>query len=233
MKQRNPLELQLLAALDHIQWQQFFPRRLLSEQWFLRVRNKMILDICFLHSTDSNCGCDCNSSTGPTILEFIFRRHPLTIAPVSAGGSAIPPDANDLVLRLRAIKTSDDAAVLTDMSTKLRRAGIFALEDLQGLSLEELKEAVAVLSLNAVQLRRLFTAVSRRDTPAPQPALLSRALISPLAPAPALGRAHATACICFRREFQPRIFRGVWRALLNAAAWRGGGLQHSAAACVG
>jgi hypothetical protein len=73
----------------------------------------------------------------------------------------IPPHANDLVLRLRAIKTSDDAAVLTDMSTKLRRAGIFALEDLQGLSLEELKEAVAVLSLNAVQLRRLFTAVSQ------------------------------------------------------------------------
>jgi hypothetical protein len=47
------------------------------------------------------------------------------------------------------------------MSAKLRRAGIFALEDLQGLSLDELKEAVAVLGLNAVQLKRLFTAVSQ------------------------------------------------------------------------
>ena len=84
-----------------------------------------------------------------------------TIAPASAGGSAISPDADDLALRLRAIKISDDAAVLTDMSAKLRRVGIFALEDLQGLSLDELKEAVAVLSLNAVQLRRLFAAVTQ------------------------------------------------------------------------
>jgi hypothetical protein len=84
-----------------------------------------------------------------------------TIAPASAGGSAISSDADDLALRLRAIKISDDAAVLTDMSAKLRRAGIFALEDLQGLSLDELKEAVAVLGLNAVQLKRLFTAVSQ------------------------------------------------------------------------
>ena len=47
------------------------------------------------------------------------------------------------------------------MAAKLRRAGIFAVEDLQGLSLEELKEAVAVLSLNAVQLKRLYTAVTQ------------------------------------------------------------------------
>jgi hypothetical protein len=84
-----------------------------------------------------------------------------TNAPASAGGSAISPDTDDLALRLRAIKISDDAAVLTDMSAKLKRAGIFALKDLKGLSLEELKEVVAVLSLNVVQLRRLFTAVSK------------------------------------------------------------------------
>jgi hypothetical protein len=83
------------------------------------------------------------------------------IAPASAGASAVPFDADDLALRLRAIKLSDDAAVLTDMAAKLRRAGIFAVEDLQGLSLEELKEAVAVLSLNAVQLKRLYTAVTQ------------------------------------------------------------------------
>ena len=88
--------------------------------------------------------------------------HPLsTIALPSAGASAVPSDADHLALRLRAIKLSDDAAVLTDMSAKLRRAGIFAVEDLQGLSLEELKEAVAVLSLNAVQLKRLYTAVTQ------------------------------------------------------------------------
>jgi hypothetical protein len=40
--------------------------------WFLRVAKKMILDVCFLHSTDSNCGRDRNASTGPTLLEFIF-----------------------------------------------------------------------------------------------------------------------------------------------------------------
>ena len=60
---------------------------------------------------------------------------------------------------LREIKISDDAAVLADMTTKLRRAGIFAMEDLQGLSLDEMKEAVVELHLNAVQLRRLYAAV--------------------------------------------------------------------------
>jgi hypothetical protein len=83
------------------------------------------------------------------------------MAPPSAGGSAIPPHADQLALQLRVIKLSDDAAVLTDMSAKLRRVGIFAVEDLQGLSLEELKEAVVVLSLNAVQLKRLYTAVTQ------------------------------------------------------------------------
>jgi len=85
----------------------------------------------------------------------------LTIAPPSAGGSAIPPDADDLALQLRTIKLSDDAAVLDDMSARLRRDGIFAIEDLQGLSLDELKKTVATLNLNAVQLRRLFAAVSK------------------------------------------------------------------------
>ncbi len=46
------------------------------------------------------------------------------------------------------------------MSAKLRRGGIFAIEDLQGLTLDELKETVAALNVNAVQLRRLFAAVS-------------------------------------------------------------------------
>jgi hypothetical protein len=83
------------------------------------------------------------------------------LAPPSAGGSAIPPDADDLALQLRTIKLSDDAAVLDDMSARLRRDGIFAIEDLQGLSLDELKKTVATLNLNAVQLKRLFAAVSK------------------------------------------------------------------------
>ncbi len=81
--------------------------------------------------------------------------------PSSAGGSSIPLDADDLVLRLRAIRISDDTAVLADMSAKMRRAGIFGIEDLQGLSLDEVKDTVAVLNLNPVQLRRLFAAVSQ------------------------------------------------------------------------
>jgi hypothetical protein len=88
--------------------------------------------------------------------------HPLsTVAPPSTGGPALSPDADDLVTQLRAIRISDDAAVLTDMSANLRRGGIFAIEELQGLSMDELKDAVFSLNLNAVQLRRLFAAVSK------------------------------------------------------------------------
>ena len=86
------------------------------------------------------------------------------VAPPSADGASEHPEADHLALKLREIKISDDAAVLADMTTKLRRAGIFGMEDLQGLSLDELKEAVAALNLNAVQLRRLFAAVPNIQT---------------------------------------------------------------------
>ncbi len=78
-----------------------------------------------------------------------------------SGECALAPDADGLATQLRAIKISDDTAVLTDMSAKLRKGGIFAIEDLEGLSMDELKEAVVALNLNAVQLRRLFAAVSK------------------------------------------------------------------------
>ncbi len=71
------------------------------------------------------------------------------------------PDADNLLAQLRAIKISDDTAVLADMSAKLKRCGIFAIEELQGLSMDELKEAMVTLNLNAVQLRRLFAAVPK------------------------------------------------------------------------
>ena len=57
-------------------------------------------------------------------------------APPSSGECALAPDADDLVTQLRAIKISDDTAVLTDMSAKLKRCGIFAIEELQGLSMD-------------------------------------------------------------------------------------------------
>ncbi len=47
------------------------------------------------------------------------------------------------------------------MSANLRKSGIFALEDLQGLTLDELKEDVAALHLNRVQVKKLFDAVSK------------------------------------------------------------------------
>jgi len=81
------------------------------------------------------------------------------VAQPSADGASEHPEADHLALKLREIKISDDATVLADMSAKLRRDGIFGMEDLQGLSLDEVKEAVAALNLNAVQLRRLFAAV--------------------------------------------------------------------------
>jgi hypothetical protein len=82
------------------------------------------------------------------------------VAPPSADGPFEFPKADHLALKLREIKISDDAAVLADMTTKLQRAGIFGMEDLQGLSLDEVNDAVAAWNLNAMQLRRLFAAVS-------------------------------------------------------------------------
>ena len=63
------------------------------------------------------------------------------------------------MLKLREIKISDDAAVLADMSARLRRDGIMALEDLRGMSMEVLQEEVSALNLKRVQLKKLFDAV--------------------------------------------------------------------------
>jgi hypothetical protein len=84
-----------------------------------------------------------------------------TVDTMFAGdGSSISPDAELLSRRLRAIQISDDTGVLVDMSVNLRKIGIFALEDLQGFTLDELKEEVAVLRLNRVQMKKLFDALS-------------------------------------------------------------------------
>ena len=82
--------------------------------------------------------------------------------PAAACSASIShPDSDNLAQKLRDIKISDDATVVADMTAKLRRAGIFGLEDLQGLSPDEVKEAVAELKLNPVQLRRLCAAVTK------------------------------------------------------------------------
>ena len=46
------------------------------------------------------------------------------------------------------------------MSEKLRKDGIMSLEDLRGLSKEEVKESVKALVLSPAQLNKLFKAIS-------------------------------------------------------------------------
>jgi hypothetical protein len=81
-------------------------------------------------------------------------------AALSAGGSSAPLDVDHLEQKLRVIGLSDDAAVLADMCAKLRKGGIMSLQDLQGLSKEEVKESVQALMLSPAQHIKLFKAVS-------------------------------------------------------------------------
>ena len=53
-----------------------------------------------------------------------------------------------------------DPAVLADMSAKLQKDGTINLEDLKGLSEEDMKASVAALNLKPVQFNKLFKAVS-------------------------------------------------------------------------
>jgi GTPase SAR1 family protein len=84
---------------------------------------------------------------------------PSPIAPqahAAAGGG----DLDDLALKLRNVGLSDDSAALADMSAKLRKDGVGALEELKGLSRDEMKGVVNPLSLNLVQFNKLFKHVS-------------------------------------------------------------------------
>ena len=69
-------------------------------------------------------------------------------------------DLDDLALNLRYVGLSDDVTVLADMSVKLRRDGVLALEDLQGLSRDEMKEVLRALNLNPLQFNKVFKHVS-------------------------------------------------------------------------
>ena len=86
---------------------------------------------------------------------------PPAAAPGAAGGPSASLDLDALAKRLRGIGLSDDAAVLADMSAKLRRGGIMALEDLRGLTKDDLRTEVSSLNLGRVQLNKLFDAVSK------------------------------------------------------------------------
>jgi hypothetical protein len=84
---------------------------------------------------------------------------PLVAAPIAAGGSSASLDLDALAKRLRDIGLSDDSAVLADMSAKLRRRGIMALEDLRILTKDELQTEISSLNLGRVQLSKLIDAV--------------------------------------------------------------------------
>ena len=76
----------------------------------------------------------------------------------AAGDDAVVLDA--LAQRLRTVGLSTDPAVLADMSAKLQKDGTINLEDLKGLSEEDMKASVAALNLKPVQFNKLFKAVS-------------------------------------------------------------------------
>jgi hypothetical protein len=65
-----------------------------------------------------------------------------------------------LAQRLRTVGLSTDPAVLADMSAKLQKDGTMNLQDLKGLSEEDMRASVAALNLKPVQLNKLFKAVS-------------------------------------------------------------------------
>jgi hypothetical protein len=104
-----------------------------------------------------------------TMLEFIEAakarqcQAAAAAAPPAVESSSVSLDLDALAKRLRGIGLSDDTAVLTDMSVKLRRDGISALEDLRGLTKDELQKekGVSALNLGRVQLNKLFDAVSK------------------------------------------------------------------------
>jgi hypothetical protein len=92
------------------------------------------------------------------MLESIEARKsqaPPAAAAVGGGGAAL----DKLAQRLRSIGLSDDP-VLADMSARLRKDGVMEIEELQGMATEEMRESVKSLSLNPLQFKKLFKAVS-------------------------------------------------------------------------
>ena len=63
----------------------------------------------------------------------------------------------------RLTATIVDPAVLAGMSAKLQKDGTINLQDLKGLSEEDMKASVAALNLKPVQFNKLFKAVSNES----------------------------------------------------------------------
>lgn len=68
--------------------------------------------------------------------------------------------SNALAQKLYIIGLSTDPNLLVAIASKLQQIGVHSLQDLQGLSKEEMMNAVKSLSLTPVQINKLFKAVS-------------------------------------------------------------------------
>ena len=79
-------------------------------------------------------------------------------ARVAAGSGDVVLD--DLALQLQRVGVSKDPAVLAEMSAKLQSDGVSALQDLKGLSQEDVNKQLAPLNLKPVPLNKLLKHIS-------------------------------------------------------------------------
>jgi len=81
----------------------------------------------------------------------------------AGGGSALALDA--LVLELSSIAISKSNAALADLSTRLQACGVFAPDDLKGMSREEVSATVVDAQLTPLQFKILYNACVLRRIP--------------------------------------------------------------------
>jgi GTPase SAR1 family protein len=83
----------------------------------------------------------------------LANKLPSTPSVVSFGADA---HQDDLALQLQHAGLSNILAVLLEFSAKLQSNGVLAMDDMRGLSMDELKDVVKCLCLNVVQFNKLF-----------------------------------------------------------------------------
>ena len=81
----------------------------------------------------------------------------------AGGGSAPALDA--LARELSSIAISKNNAVLADLSARLQSCGVFALDDLKGMSREEVSATVVEAQLTPLQFNKLYNACVQRRIP--------------------------------------------------------------------
>ena len=81
----------------------------------------------------------------------------------TSGGSAPALDA--LARELSSIAISKNNAVLADLSARLQSCGVFALDDLKGMSREEVSATVVEAQLTPLQFNKLYNACVQRRIP--------------------------------------------------------------------